>query len=150
MVNDWTVNSVGHLMIPEFLFVKDGQQFAFSCTETITKSCVRYFLLLEKQGRARKWCSMPPSHKAEQKQDDQYESTYSCSVRIRDVALKTCQKRWTIRRIGERGSRISVLAARHDDIYIYIYIGRCFVLKQSFFSTSNFSWCLWWFLVASQ
>ena len=32
-----------------------------------------------------------------------------------DVALKTCQRRWTIGRSGERGSGISVLAARHDD-----------------------------------
>ena len=32
-----------------------------------------------------------------------------------DVALRTCQKRWTIGRSGERGSWISVLAARHDD-----------------------------------
>ena len=45
----------------------------------------------------------------------------SCYVRIRDVDLKTCQRRWTIGRSGERGLRISVLAARHD-IYIYIYI----------------------------
>ena len=36
-------------------------------------------------------------------------------VRIRDVALKTCQRRWTIGRSGERGSGISVIAARHDD-----------------------------------
>ena len=28
---------------------------------------------------------------------------------------KTCQMRWTIERSGERGSGISVLAARHDD-----------------------------------
>ena len=35
-------------------------------------------------------------------------------VRIRDLALKTCQRRWTIGRSGERGSGISVLAARHD------------------------------------
>ena len=35
--------------------------------------------------------------------------------RIWDVALKTCQRRWTIGRRGERGSGISVLAARHDD-----------------------------------
>ena len=41
--------------------------------------------------------------------------TYSSSVRIRHVALKTCQRRWTIGRSGERGSGISVLAARHDD-----------------------------------
>ena len=52
-------------------------------------------------------------------------------VRIRDVALKTCQRRWTIERSGERESGISVLAAWHDDddyydiyIYIYIYIER--------------------------
>ena len=77
-------------------------------------------------------------HMAGQKQDDQLEHTYSSNVRIRDVALKTCQRRWTIGRSGERGSGISVLAARHDDyddddqqqphiyvcvcVYIYIYI----------------------------
>ena len=33
------------------------------------------------------------SHMAEQKQGDQLECTYSSSVRIRDVALRTCQKR---------------------------------------------------------
>ena len=41
--------------------------------------------------------------------------TYSSYVRIRDVALKTCQRRWTIGRSGERESGISVLAARHHD-----------------------------------
>ena len=41
--------------------------------------------------------------------------TYSSYVRIRDVALKTCQRRWTIGRSGERGSGISVLVALHDD-----------------------------------
>ena len=68
---------------------------------------------------------------AKQKQDDQLEHTYSSYVRIRDVALKTCKRRWTIGRSGKSGSEISVLAARHDDdiyfkqyihIYIYIYI----------------------------
>ena len=53
-------------------------------------------------------------HMAGQKQDDQLELTYNSSVRIRDVALKTCQRR-SIGRSGERGSGISVLAARHDD-----------------------------------
>ena len=48
---------------------------------------------------------------AKQKQDDQLEHTYSSYVRIRDVSLKTSQRRWMI----ERGSGISVLAARHDD-----------------------------------
>ena len=36
-------------------------------------------------------------------------------VRIRDVALKTYQRRWTIGKSGVRGSGISVPAARHDD-----------------------------------
>ena len=63
------------------------------------------------------------SHMVEQKQDDQLEHTYSSYVRIRNVALKTCQRRWTIGRSSERGSGISMLAARHeDDIYIFIYI----------------------------
>ena len=59
--------------------------------------------------------SYGPPHMAEQKQDDQLELTYRSYVRIRDVALKSCQRRWTIGRSGERGSGISVLAARHDD-----------------------------------
>ena len=56
-----------------------------------------------------------PLHMAEQKQGDQLEPTYSSSVRIRDAALRTYQKRWTIGRSGERGSGISVLAAHQDD-----------------------------------
>ena len=59
--------------------------------------------------------SYGPPHMAEQKQDDQLEHTYRNYVRIRDVALKTCQRQWTIERSGERGSGISVLAARLDD-----------------------------------
>ena len=47
--------------------------------------------------------------------DDQIEHTYSSCVSIQDVALETCQRRWTIGRSGERGSGISVLVARHDD-----------------------------------
>ena len=49
------------------------------------------------------------------KQDDQLELTYSSYVRTQDVTLKTCQRRWMIGRSGERGSGISVMAARHDD-----------------------------------
>ena len=52
---------------------------------------------------------------AEKEQDDQLEHTYSSSVRIQDIALKTCQRRRTIGRSGERGSGISELAARHED-----------------------------------
>ena len=58
---------------------------------------------------------MDPAYMAKQKQDDPLEHTYSSYARIRDVALKTCQRRWTIGRSGERGLVISVLAAQHDD-----------------------------------
>ena len=58
------------------------------------------------------------------KQDDQHEHTFSNYVRIRDVVQKTCLRRVTIGKSGERVSGISVLPARHDDdddddIYIY-------------------------------
>ena len=59
--------------------------------------------------------SYGPLHMTKQKQDDPLEHTYSCYVGIQDVVLKTCQRWWTIGRGGERGSGISVLAARHDD-----------------------------------
>ena len=36
--------------------------------------------------------SYGPPHMAKQKQDNQLEHTYSSYMRIRDVALKTCQK----------------------------------------------------------
>ena len=60
-------------------------------------------------------CSCGPPHMANQKQDNQLEHSYSSYVMIRDVTPKTCQRRWMIGRRGERGSGISVLAARHDD-----------------------------------
>ena len=56
-----------------------------------------------------------PPHMAKQKQDDRPELTYSSYVRTQDVTQKTCRRRWMIGRSGERGSGISVLAARHDD-----------------------------------
>ena len=46
-------------------------------------------------------------------------------VRILDVALKTCWRRWTIGRSSERGSGISMLAPHMMMIYIYIYILLC-------------------------
>ena len=52
---------------------------------------------------------------AEQKQGDQLEPTYSSSVKTRDIALRTYQKRSTIGRSGVRGSGISVLAVRQND-----------------------------------
>ena len=65
-------------------------------------------------------------------QGDQLEHTYSSSVNIRDAALRTCRKRWTIGRGGERGSGISALTTRYDDddiivIVIFIFIQRSWV-----------------------
>ena len=81
------------------------------------------------QERSHKWCFpvetlTKAGWPAEQKQGDQLELTYSSFVRIRNIPQKTCQKRWTIGRSGERGSEISVLAARHsdDDDYVYIFV----------------------------
>ena len=59
--------------------------------------------------------SYGPPHMDKQKQDDQLEHIYSSYVRIQDVALKTCQKQWMIKRSGERESGISVLAEWYDD-----------------------------------
>ena len=56
--------------------------------------------------------SFGPPHMAGQKQDDQLEHTLSSYVKIRDVALKTCQSRWMIGRSGERESGISVVAMK--------------------------------------
>ena len=55
-----------------------------------------------------------PLHLAEQNQSYQLEPTYSSSVWIWGIALRTCWKRWTIGRGGERGSEISVLMAWQD------------------------------------
>ena len=59
--------------------------------------------------------SYGPPHMAEQKQHNQHKHTFSNYVRIRDVVQKTCQRRWTIGKSGERGSGISMLPAQHDD-----------------------------------
>ena len=59
--------------------------------------------------------SYGPPHMAKQVRGDQLEPTYSSSVRTRDVAQRTCPKRWTIGRRSERGSGISILATRYDD-----------------------------------
>ena len=73
-------------------------------------------------------------HMAEQKQDDQHEHTFSNYVRIRDVVQKTCLRRWTIGKSGERGSGISVLPARHEDDDDY-YVSLKFQLNINHFYT---------------
>ena len=57
------------------------------------------------------------SHMHEQRQDVQLEPTYNSSVLIQIVALKTYRKWWTIERGSGRGSRRSILMAKHDDDY---------------------------------
>ena len=79
--------------------------------------------LLEKQGRTHKWCTLM----AMQKQDDQHEHTFSSSARMRDIVQKTCVRRWTIGKSGERMVR-DIRATSTTwwwwwwCIYIYIYI----------------------------
>ena len=51
----------------------------------------------------------------EQRQGVQLEPTYSSSVLIRDVAMKTCWKQWTIEKSGERGSGIALYDDDDDD-----------------------------------
>ena len=51
----------------------------------------------------------------EQRHDDLLEPTYGSSVQIRNVALKTDRKRWTIEKGGKKGSGISLLVARNDN-----------------------------------
>ena len=91
----------------------------------------------------------------EQKQDDQLEPTYSISMPIRDVVLKTYRKQWAIGRGGERESEISILIARYDDdddntfvhnIYIYIYIGLALwtVNKKRVIPIDCRYGCGWW------
>ena len=78
--------------------------------------------------------SYGPPHMAVQKQDDQHEHTFSNYVRIQDVVQKTCLRRWTIGRSGERGSGISVLPARHDDdddFKVVNFSDNCHLLKSS-------------------
>ena len=82
--------------------------------------------------------SYGPPHMAGQKQDDQLEHTYNSYVRIRDVALKTSQRQWTIGRSGERGSGISVLVAYDDDDDEF----SCSFLHQAF--KLKFMWRNWY------
>ena len=72
--------------------------------------------LLEKQGRTHKWCTLMDPHIWPSKsRTTSTNKKFSNYVRIRDVAMKTCQRRWTIGRRGERGSGISMLETRQDD-----------------------------------
>ena len=84
-----------------------------------------------------------PPHMAVQKQDDQHEHTFSNYVRIQDAVQKTCLRRWTIGKSGERGSGISVLPARHDDDDIILYIFILYMSRDSFVCSelNGFKYC---------
>ena len=59
-----------------------------------------------------------PFYMDKQRQDNQLEPTYSSSVPIRDVVLKTCRKQCTIEKSDKKGSGISVLMVLHDDDHV--------------------------------
>ena len=83
--------------------------------------------------------SCGPPHMDVQEWDDQHEHTYSNYVRTQDVTLKTCRRRWMIGRNGERGSRISALAARHDDDDIFSLV--LSHIQFSFYLVSTLAFC---------
>ena len=60
--------------------------------------------------------SCGPLHMDDQRKGDELEHTYSSSVPIREVTLKTCWKQWAIGRGDEK-------VARHEDDYLFIYFG---------------------------
>ena len=66
--------------------------------------------------------SYGPPHMAERKQDDHLEYISRSYVRIRDVAQKNCQRRWTIGKSGERVRDIRAGGTTWWWWYIYIYI----------------------------
>ena len=79
-----------------------------------------------------------PLHIDEQRQDDQLEPTYSSSVPIWKVVLKTYRKQWTLGRGGERGYSVTwwwwwwhtntythTHTHTHTHTYIYIYMCVC-------------------------
>ena len=84
-------------------------------------------------------------HMAEQEQDDQLKHTYSSYVRIQDVALKTYQRQWTIGRSGERGSKISVQVAWHDDDDVWFWYRSWFVIIEGV--VSIFCIKLFWYFL---
>ena len=72
---------------------------------------------------------------------------------ILDVALRICQKQWTIGRGGERGSELSVLITRHYDdndddlifgsLYVHVSVTKKFktkkIIKNMYTIKSNIS-----------
>ena len=70
------------------------------------------------------------------KPDMQLEHTYSSSERIRDVALNTCQRRWTIGRSGEKGQGYPCW--RHDMMMVMMS-GTLFTFVELFLKRVSFA-----------
>ena len=134
----WTILTVNILIYLRYICPGVNTPQDTSCTVTCLPSRKLYKLdepdmqdtAREARTNSSVMCSYGPPHMARQEQDNQLEHAYNSFVRIRDVTLKTYQKRWTIGKSGERGSGISVLPARHDDdddddIYINVEIWKC-------------------------
>ena len=60
--------------------------------------------------------------------------TFSSYVRIGDIVLKTCQRRWRVGKSGERVSGISVLVARQDDDRSHSYRWAAVVPRSNWWS----------------
>ena len=79
---------------------------------------------VEKNSKARYSCG--PLHMDEQRQDDQLEPIYNCSVPMQDIAFRTYRELWTIEKGGWKGSRRSVLTVLHDDdIWFGFFVFLC-------------------------
>ena len=70
--------------------------------------------------------SCGPLHMDEQRKDNKLEPTYSSSVPIRDVILKTCRKQWTIRKGRREGQ--GYLCWWHDMMMMTYYYNRWYVV----------------------
>ena len=113
--------SICRIPLP-IVWASSAQKLSQKSDLFLTISCVFLIISFEleqqKQDPVFIYYSYGPPHMAEQKQDDQGEHKYSSCLRIRDVALKTCQRQWTI---GRSGERVWDIRAGGTTWYIYIY-----------------------------
>ena len=97
------------------MFIAQGSNYSATCLPSRKLSKLDKPDTQDTAGEAGISSEVMYSYGPPQKQDNRLEHAYSSYVRIRDVALKAGQRQWTIGRSSERGSGISVLAARHDE-----------------------------------
>ena len=114
--------SLGHLsVVVAVWFLSIGQIDLFKNRSYSKKipDATKLYIICIKNSYLLLYCyvmySYGPPHMTEQKQGDQLKPTYSRSVRILGVALRTSRKQWTIGRGSERGPGISVLMTQQDD-----------------------------------